>query len=301
MASAGAGQVDPDDRVVAGYTYAARYRYSEQVLLSDNFLRIAAYADDRQAPLSRAVTTTPSARAVQFEDRFGNLTHRVRLTAPHQELEILAIGMVRMAKPQAVPADVALEHFEYELFAERFVAPSPLVAPDKLVAAARDIAAKPSSLLECVSRITDWVHANITYDRGSTNVRTTAEDVLASGRGVCQDMTHLALGLLRSLGIPARYVSGLLSTQAGDTHAWLEFFHPREGWLPCDPTRGQFIAAGNDLLKFAVGGDYTQASPVEGNFVSRGSGWLEAVMAQVLPNGDSVSFDDARRLIDAST
>ena len=143
-----------------------------------------------------------------------------------------------------------------------------------------------------------WVYENITYIRGSTTVATTAEQVLATRQGVCQDMTHLTMGMLRALGIPARYVSGLLSGQVGETHAWLEFMHPTHGWLPADPTRGQPIARDADFVKFSVGRDYTQASPVEGSFVSKGTGWLDVVVAQVMPSAESVSFDDAMSLIE---
>ena len=118
----------------------------------------------------------------------------------------------------------------------------------------------------------DWIYANVEYERGWTTVATPAERILETRRGVCQDMTHLAIALLRSLGIPARYVCGLLVTQPGETHAWVEYLHPRQGWVAADPTRGQRLSADGDLIKFAIGPDYTHASPVEGTFRSRGSG-----------------------------
>ena len=99
--------------------------------------------------------------------------------------------------------------------------------------------------------------------------------MLNSGRGVCQDMTHLGMAMLRSLGVPARYVSGLLTRQAGETHAWLEFLHPEHGWLPADPTRGITELNGTDYLKFAVGRDYSEVPPVTGSFVSKGRGLAE--------------------------
>ena len=77
----------------------------------------------------------------------------------------------------------------------------------------------------------------------------------------------------------------------------MEFLHPQLGWVPSDPTRGKTVVTDADLVKFAVGRDYSQASPVEGSFTCKGSGWLEAVMAQVLLNRESVSFDDAEELI----
>jgi transglutaminase-like putative cysteine protease len=156
------------------------------------------------------------------------------------------------------------------------------------------------SLLKTVYRVVDWVHQNVEYGRGDTDVNTTAEQVLAGKKGVCQDKTHLALGMLRALGIPARYVSGLLTRQAGETHAWLEFLHPGLGWLTADSTRGIVLDAGMDYLKFAVGRDYTEVPPVAGSFVSTGSGELVTAAAQVFFGKDQVSLDDALMLLGPS-
>ena len=287
----------PMSRLTVGYTYGARYVYTDTVILNDNFLRVSACADAFQTPLSSAVVTVPATRPVQYRDRLGNPTHRVRLTSPHTELTILAVGSVHLSKPPSAIEEAAMDALQYDASAEEFLLPTPMVHPDMVVDAAKDIARGCAGLLETVERVVGWVHANITYIRGSTTVATTAEQVLETRQGVCQDMTHLAMGMLRALDIPTRYVSGLMSGQVGETHAWLEFLHPAHGWLPSDPTRGQFIAADADLVKFAVGRDYTQASPVEGSFVSKGAGWLDVVVAQVTPSAQSVSFDDAMDLI----
>ena len=116
-------------------------------------------------------------------------------------------------------------------------------------------------------------------------------------RGVCQDQTHLGLAMLRALGIPARYVSGLLTAQAGETHAWLEFRRPQLGWLPADPTRGALIDNPSDYIKFAVGRDYSEAQPVSGSFVSRGSGRLDFAKAEVFFDRNAVSVADALALL----
>ncbi len=282
---------------MASYTYAARYRYSDTVVQNDNFLRLTACEDARQTPLSFSMMTAPQTLPAGFTDGFGNFTHRVRLSAPHQEFTILSIGVVRLAQPQPVTVDVAMQSLGYDLLDQQYLVPSPLVAPEQLTEEARYIAGGAASLMESVGRVVDWVYANIEYQPGATNVATTAEQVMAAGQRVCQDMAHLTLGLLRALGIPARYVSGLLATQAGDTHAWLEFLHPQLGWVASDPTRGKAVVAEPDLVKFAVGRDYYQASPVEGSFVCKGYGWLETVMAQVLLHEETVSFEDAKGLI----
>ena len=289
-----------------GYTYGARYVYTDTVILNDNFLRVSACEDAYQTPLTSAVITVPATRPVQYKDRMGNPTHRVRLSSPHRDLTILAVGSVRLDSPPSALEEVALANLRYDTSADEFLSSTPMVHPNMVADMARQIiggntgdpVGNGAGLLETVDGIVSWVYENITYIRGSTTVATTAEQVLGTRQGVCQDMTHLAMGMLRALGIPARYVSGLMCGQVGETHAWLEFLHPTQGWLPSDPTRGQSIARGADLVKFAVGRDYTQASPIEGSFVSKGTGWLDVVVAQASPSAESVSFDDAMSLIE---
>jgi len=287
-----------DSGIVAAYAYAARYVYSEVVVQNDNFLRLTAAADAFQTPLSAEVLTRPASRPVRFQDTQGNVTHRSRITVPHQELTILSIGVVRFSSPTGYPADVALEPAWGDWTLDEFLTPTPLVHPDRLAEAAREITAQARGLVEAVELITNWVYRNIHYVKASTTVFTTAEEVMGTGVGVCQDMAHLAMGMLKALGIPSRYVCGLLSTEVGETHAWLEFWHPHQGWVPSDPTRGQAVVRHGDLLKFSVGRDYREAAPLEGSFVSRGTGWLDSAVAQVHFDRDSVSFDDALGLIE---
>ena len=153
------------------------------------------------------------------------------------------------------------------------------------------------TLLDTVRNVNEWVYRQVRYQSGATSVFTTAADVLESLVGVCQDKTHLALGMMRALGIPARYVSGLLTRQPGETHAWLEFLHPDCGWLAADPTRGVVIDTGTDYLKFAVGRDYSEVPPVTGSFVSRGSGHLDFATSEVYFDRESISLVDAFMLM----
>ncbi len=278
------------------FAYAARYVYSDTVTRNDNLLRISAYNDTYQTSLMSAVATEPRSTLIQFMDSFGNSTHHARLTSPHSEFVILSIGTVRLRKPSALD-DASLESMEYDENALRFLVSSPLVSPARVKEAAREIADGARSLLETVGAVVDWIYANVEYERGWTTVATPAELILETRRGVCQDMTHLAIAMLRSLGIPARYVCGLLVTQPGETHAWVEYLHPRQGWIAADPTRGQRLSAEGDLIKFAIGPDYTHASPVEGTFRSRGTGGLDVAIGQLLSDNRPPSLEDARNLI----
>ena len=284
------------------YAYIARYEYSDVVVQNDNFLRLSPYDDRYQTPANGGaeVATIPSGRKITYPDRLGNVVNRIRVTAPHQELIIAATGQVCLNDRTPVVDDAPLGSLSYGLDAREFLTASHLVDPDSVRFAAQGVAGEARTLREAVDAVVHWVHGNIRYERGHTSVNTTAADVLDSGRGVCQDMTHLGMAMLRSLGVPARYVSGLLTRQAGETHAWLEFLHPEHGWLPADPTRGITELNGTDYLKFAVGRDYSEVPPVTGSFVSKGEGWLNFTTAEVFFDRETVSVDDALALLDGS-
>ena len=94
---------------------------------------------------------------------------------------------------------------------------------------------------------------------------TPLEEVLAKRRGVCQDFAHLAIASLRSLGLPALYVSGYLATEAANaTHAWMEVLIPGLGWRGLDPTHNRPVD--ETYIKLAVGRDYADVAPVSGNY-----------------------------------
>ena len=288
------------ETVPVHYAYVARYTYSDVVVQSDNFLMLSAYSDSYQTLVTCDVATTPQGSQVVFPDRLGNTVHRVRISAPHQELIIAATGRVCLNDVSPDVDDVMLTGAEYGLDAQEFLTASRLADPSTVVAGAWVAAGGASTLLETVGNVVRWIYNNVRYERGYTSVNTTAGDVLVAMSGVCQDMTHLGLAMLRSLGIPARYVSGLLTRQPGETHAWLEFLHPQQGWLPADPTRGIIINTGTDYLKFGVGRDYSEVPPVSGSFVSKGLGQLDIATAKVFFDRETVSIEDALSLLDGS-
>jgi transglutaminase-like putative cysteine protease len=117
-----------------------------------------------------------------------------------------------------------------------------------------------------------FVHEHMKYRKGATTVATSAPEAFAAGSGVCQDFAHVLLGLLRSMGIPSRYVSGYLypessstamgQAHAGQSHAWVEAWVG--DWLALDPTHGGF--AGPQHVLVARGRDYADVTPLKGLF-----------------------------------
>ncbi|MDN3922276.1 transglutaminase family protein [Roseateles violae] len=129
------------------------------------------------------------------------------------------------------------------------------------------------------------IHAQFKYAPLATDVGTRAPQALALKRGVCQDFAHVMIAACRSLGLAARYVSGYLLTRpapgkprlvgADASHAWVEVWCPRLGWLALDPTNN--VQAGQDHVTLAWGRDYADVAPLRG--VIRGGGSAEPRVA----------------------
>jgi transglutaminase-like putative cysteine protease len=229
------------------------------------------------------ITPAPSSDCERL-DFFGNLATFFTIREPHSELKIEARSRVAVddhpvvwpehspAWEEAVrslPADLSPEGLD----AYQFVFESPRVRPGVEFAeyAARSfVPARP--LTEALLDLTGRIHDEFSFDSKATNVRTSPEEVLRQKRGVCQDFAHFQVACLRSLGLPARYVSGYLRTNpppgrarlagADASHAWVSAYCPGTGWLDVDPT--------NNLIPFqshvtlAWGRDYGDVSPVRG-------------------------------------
>jgi transglutaminase-like putative cysteine protease len=120
--------------------------------------------------------------------------------------------------------------------------------------------------------LTAHINQDFLFDSKATNVRTPTEEFYRKRRGVCQDFAHLQIACLRSLKLPARYVSGYLLTYpppgqprligVDASHAWVSAFCPESGWLDVDPTNNLVVGDGHVTL--AWGRDYGDVSPLRG-------------------------------------
>lgn len=114
--------------------------------------------------------------------------------------------------------------------------------------------------------LSDRVGEAVRYDKGHTDVATSAEEVLQHGHGVCQDQAHVFIAAARAMGVPARYVSGyLLMADRIDqdaTHAWAEAHVDGIGWIGFDIANE--VCPDERYVRVATGLDYRQAAPVHG-------------------------------------
>ena len=283
--------------MTASFIYAVRYGYSETVIHNDNQLRIFPRDGEGQSACETNIWSIPQGRGVDYKDRFGNQVRRLRVIEPHTTFIVAAAGSVSLSTELPVVDDLPVadlrdlpESFEY-------TSVSPLVEPEAVADLAASVVGS-DSLLVTVNGIVQWVYQNILYRRGTTSVATTAGQVAAAGEGVCQDKTHLALGMLRALKVPCRYASGMITGQTGETHSWVEFFHPGNGWLGADPTRGLILPPARDYVKLGIGRDYTDVSPVTGSFLSKGEAEDIAAIANVTLGESLPTLGDALELLE---
>ncbi|MGI8984605.1 MAG: transglutaminase family protein [Acidimicrobiales bacterium] len=258
-----------------GIRHVTGYEYEKPVSSSYNEARITPISNDRQLVLESEVLLAPAAPIYRYWDWWGTLVHSFDLQEPHDELVITGTSVVETSaapKPPRPPATweqlttaEVRDRYSEVLSASRYVPLSGVVAD---AAAELDASLDP---IETCAAVVAWVREQLAYERGTTDVSTTAADALRIGSGVCQDFTHVALGLLRSRGIPARYISGYLhpstraergKTVAGQSHAWIEAWVG--DWMPFDPTNGSPVGERHVVVGRAR--DYADLAPLNGIF-----------------------------------
>ena len=273
--------------------YRMHFRYPEAVTESQNEVRVRPRDDEYQRVLSYRLTSRPRLRVFSVVDYWGTTTEHLGIRTPHTELELLAEAEVE-TEPRPVPSAAlaisALSDADFRMAHLEFLVPSPHVcwdagdAVEQRAAAATDGA---SSVQDLVQAVVAEVRGVLTYRQGATEIGTTLAELLGCGAGVCQDFAHLAAGMLRSAGVPARYVSGYLfaadetalGSETADvvnvqTHAWIEAALPGWGWWPLDPTNGG--AVGERHVVIGCGRDYGDVPPVRGAFTGSGTAEVDA-------------------------
>ncbi|WP_419944540.1 transglutaminase family protein [Candidatus Poriferisodalis sp.] len=195
--------------------YRLHFTYADSVSESQNEIRVRPRDDLRQRVLSYRLTTTPATRVLQVRDYFGTTVDHLGIRGPHGDLLVLAEASVETTPTDSAPAPVGCERLSDQQFVNQhieYLAPSQHVQWGELVdeVASWAVRSAADDVCERVLAVAQAVPTVLAYERGSTSIGVTLEELIDGGRGVCQDFAHLAVGMLRCIGIPARYVSGYL-------------------------------------------------------------------------------------------
>jgi transglutaminase-like putative cysteine protease len=264
-------------------THRTVYIYDSPVHESFNEVRLRPVSDANQTCLDFELKVDPPASVISFMDYYGNEVHDFSVPYLHDRLEITATSDVvtfgGVNQPLTGPAGDDLDRSPplaglatepvFQNDRAEYLIPSTYVA---LEAETAKIA---RSLLETdpgmtahafLLAATAWVRQQLEYQVGTTTVHSKVAEVLAGGRGVCQDFSHVLIAICRQAGLPARYVSGYLGnvSKSEASHAWVEAFIPPYGWVGMDATSGD--ACTGRHVKIGVGRDYADVTVIRGTY-----------------------------------
>ncbi|MBC7505189.1 MAG: transglutaminase family protein [Sandarakinorhabdus sp.] len=255
--------------------YSTSYDYS--ALASDvvQLLRVEPGAHDGQHVLHWRLDTDVDGHLRRSFDSFGNVTHMFYADKPLQRLSLHVTGEVDTYDTLGV-----ISHGVEPLPPAIFLRNTPLSTPDAAIRALARDCSGDSELATCHALMAT-IYQGMEFDADVTHSHTDAIHAFGLRAGVCQDYSHIFLAAARSLGIPARYVSGHLLRADGLViqpagHAWVEAFVPNLGWTGFDPTNDTCTT--ESYLRVAIGLDYLDAAPVRG---ARRGGGAETLVVSV--------------------
>jgi transglutaminase-like putative cysteine protease len=241
-------------------------------------------------------------RRMRRRDYFGNATEWISFDQPHRMLEVVSESVVSVVAPERELPELSLSGAEVHALLEAaadqpardavsFIFDSPLTAFATDVADyARRSLSPDRPLLDGVNELMARIHKDFRYDTTVTDASTPVDRVFEIKAGVCQDLAHVGIACLRSLGLAARYVSGYLLTQpppgqprllgADASHAWFSAWIPPFGWVDFDPTNN--VRPGEGHVTVGWGRDYADVAPLNG-VVSGGGDHVVEVGVDVIP------------------
>ena len=304
--------------------HRTRYRYHGAIDMAQHMVHLRPVDTTHQHVLEHElrIDPEPAARG-ETTDVFGNQRTFFSLQSTHSVLTVEADSLVETQAPLPLPEgppwramswERVREHFRYRAqapfdAASEFLFASPYVPRDDAFAAFARPAFKPGlPALAAARALMERIHGELSYETDSTEVNTPALEALEQGKGVCQDFAHIMLGCLRTLGLPARYVSGYLLTRpppgkprligADASHAWVSVYVPLPvdgdepaqdaatagAWFDFDPTNNRcgWGSPGEDYVTLATGRDFADVSPMRG-VIQSGARHTLAVAVTVAP------------------
>jgi len=274
-------------------THRTHYRYSDPVAICQNQVMMVPRDLPRVSCHDTMMEISPKPTLSHSHiDYYGNIVHTFSIEAAHRELSVVVTSDVEVTATSFPPADktarwevvceaisAGVDQHWFEASEFRFA--SAMIAIGQTFGSYAAQSFVPSCpILEAALDLTKRINRDFKYDTAATNVDTSAERAFGIRAGVCQDFAHIQIACLRSIGLPARYVSGYLRTLpppgkprlvgADNSHAWLSLYAGDVlGWIDFDPTNACLV--GTDHVPICVGRDYRDVAPMRGVVLGGGN------------------------------
>lgn len=259
------------------------YKYLEPVSLCHNIARLVPRDTEWQYCRNVVVRIDPEPDTVnKYEDFFGNNIVYFSIEKEHTQLTVHVRSEIESLDRALLKRDRGVTEDLTEV--RQFVVATPMTAWNEEIGAYARVSFLPERpVLEAVMDLMRRIYTDFEFKPGFTTVASPLEVVMRERKGVCQDFAHLAIACVRSVGVPARYVSGYIETispSGGEklvgvdaSHAWFSVFISGLGWVDLDPTNN--ILPGVQHITIGWGRDYVDIAPLNGIILSSGTHGLD--------------------------
>ncbi len=277
--------------------HITKYQYNHPIKESINEIRLFPHHFENQEVLQYQIFITHNPDVDISEDYYGNRVGNFNVLDAHTEMTIESRMLVRVNHSLKIPEidSTSVKDIEEEkqksIMLLRLCYLDEIEKQNEIEAIIKEIQIENKSIIEIAQLCNNYVFENFTYTKGITNIETTVDEILTHKKGVCQDFAHILLQLLRTVGIPSRYVSGYICPNEsglrgeGATHAWVEIYTPNQGWLGLDPTNN--IWTMDNHVRLSVGRNFSNCTPIKGTF--------KGLARQTLSVFVSIGYEDGRQ------
>jgi transglutaminase-like putative cysteine protease len=253
------------------------YQYDRPVKENISQVKIFPVEDKLQQVKHFSITVNGHSSVNVFIDAYGNKTGEFNVLHPHTELSIDCRMTVQTPDGDIHQSGLPVQYLDdvktaagTDIFLFRLAAPEQIRSQLQIDRILDDLGVWEMPVAEIARLCCEYIYQYFQYQKGITTIETKVDEILEHRSGVCQDFAHVLLQMLRTAGIPARYVSGYICPNKsgmrgeGATHAWVEYFLPGYGWVGLDPTNN--ILVNNHHIKLATGINFGDCTPVKGIF-----------------------------------
>ena len=279
-----------EDKALLMVSHSTRLEYGEPVVEAHSEVRKTPVDTGLQRVVTESLEVAPATKVRNFTDYFGSHVNYFNLLEPHDEMEIHANAVVETTDAICCGPGDEVDHRPWVERLSEFLCWSPAVPylddyqdiPNSV-----DTGLPAEGFIDALQELGAIFQSRFRYDPEATDVKDNPEVLFQAGGGVCQDLAHAMIGVLRLASVPCRYVSGYVydpATEeegdrlkgAGASHAWVQAWHPELGWVGIDPTNDKLVDW--QYIRIATGRDYTDVQPLRGVFLGSPEQTLEVTV-----------------------
>lgn len=281
-------------------THTTEYTYAGTISLCHNIAMLIPRDTANQHRKKTAIKILPEPDVMkEYEDFFGNKVLYFAIQHDHKKLSVTVTNQIERTAPTTLTNNIygntPWEDVRQQLYkprpeyidARQYIPETRMTTiDDQITLYALQSFTPKRPVFEAAQNLMHRIYADFKFDPDFSTVSTPVTEVMRLKRGVCQDFAHLAIACLRSIGLPARYVSGYIETLpppgkiklvgVDASHAWFSIFIPNLGWMDFDPTNNQIPAERH--ITIGWGRDYSDISPLKGVILSSGSHKLRVLV-----------------------